>query len=195
MYFNCTTLDLDKKKLTSVVGCPSWHHRWPWWNSNPWPNEHESLRNFKSIYIFDCILIQVTYWVADYWQQMKNLDSVSLHVFYLISNLFIYINHACNFFFYVMLNKPFRNLLWRKLSLRSTAKGGDSQGAPNTNSFTLRGESMKLKRVSSSAAVPTCRSRLLGGDNYTSKSDCEKPFTNWENYIVNYIVKLLPELI
>ena len=126
----------------------------------------------------------MTYWVADYWQQMKNLDSVSLHVFYLISNLFIYINHACNFFFYVMLNKPFRNLLWRKLSLRSAAKGGDSQGAPNTNSFTLRGESMKLKRVSSSATVPTCRSRLLGGDNYTSKSDCEKPFTNWNKYIV-----------
>ena len=23
------------------VGCPSWHHQWPWWDSNPQPIDHE----------------------------------------------------------------------------------------------------------------------------------------------------------
>ena len=37
------------------------------------------------------------------------------NIFYMVATMSVYINHACNFFFYVLLNKQFRRLLWKKV--------------------------------------------------------------------------------
>lgn len=67
------------------------------------------------------------------------MSITSQNMFYIISSLFIYVNHACNFFFYVLLNKPFRLLLWRKVRQRSTSEAhGTRLSSLRTDNYTLR---------------------------------------------------------
>lgn len=67
------------------------------------------------------------------------MSTVSKNQFYIIANICINISHACNFFFYVLINKPFRTLLWRKVSKATHTDG--------TRMSTLRSENFKLRKL------------------------------------------------
>ncbi|XP_067939862.1 probable G-protein coupled receptor 139 [Watersipora subatra] len=99
--------------------------------------------------VFMC-MPNVIYFISGYTDRAKHLSVIEKNVFYLVATMCIYINHACNFFFYVMLNKPFRRLLWKKV------RNGESAAAPSSTLTTSKGlptrraayESIRLTTVS-----------------------------------------------
>lgn len=76
---------------------------------------------------------------------LLKLSDMSQHLFYMLANLTVYINHACNFFFYVFLNKPFRSFLWHKVRKSSPS---DAHG---TRLSSFRTDSVMVRKLATDA--------------------------------------------
>ena len=75
----------------------------------------------------------MVYFITGY-MKLVNLETFEKNVFYMVATMCIYINHASNFFCYVLANKPFRNLLWKKVR-RSESTAAPSSYYTHTTTF------------------------------------------------------------
>jgi len=94
------------------------------------------------------VIYFIVSYTIDSWQDVSIISRI---VFYIVASLFIYVNHACNFFFYVVLNQPFRALLWKKVrhvhSRSPSTQFSDYTGGTAGNSLNMaliRGKFLRL---------------------------------------------------
>lgn len=70
-------------------------------------------------------------------------------------------SHACNFFFYVLLNKPFRTLLWKKIrNMQSTTY--------SATMTTQHRDSVRLRQVHDASSVALLADQKRGAARVNS---------------------------